>query len=149
MKIQSKILSLYIYVYMHAYILFNLIWCKSIIQFKNWPIWTWKIRTLLPASQTYYRRRLKSHRKKLRKLLTKVPNYREPKNINFRKDYFETDKKWKACIEKSTKNKLETSTLIHWRESVLIMVKKKRNFSRKYNLNKYDQYYVIVNSNRI
>ena len=58
--------------------------------------------------------------KKLRKLLTKGPNYREPKSMNFSKTYFEINQALKACNETlSIKNKLETSTLTPWKESVL------------------------------
>ena len=63
--------------------------------------------------------------KKLRKLITKNPNYRKARSINFSKTYFEIDQAL-ICIKKlSRKNKLEALTLIPWRELVLTMVKEK------------------------
>ena len=44
--------------------------------------------------------------------------------MNFRKVYFETDEALKPCIEKiPTKNKLQTSQLTPWNESILTKVK--------------------------
>ena len=49
------------------------------------------------------------HHKEIRKHLTNGQNYRTPRSINFRKDFFEIDKALAASIEKkSTKNKIET-----------------------------------------
>ena len=44
--------------------------------------------------------------KKLRKLLTKGPNYTEPRTINFRKSYFEIDQALETCIEKMSTKKI-------------------------------------------
>ena len=107
---------------------FSLLWWRSITQCKHWTMWLWNIKIVRPLSQTYHDRTLLriTSNKKLRKLLTKGSNYREPKSINFSKAYFEINLALKACIETlSTKNKLETSTLTPWKESVLTMVKKK------------------------
>ena len=61
--------------------------------------------------------------KKTRKLLTKNPNYREPRSIHFSKAYFEIDQALGTCIERIfTKNKLETSTVTPWEEPILTMV---------------------------
>ena len=62
--------------------------------------------------------------KTLRKFLTKGPNYREPRSINFRKAYFKTDQVLETYIEKmSTKNKLQAPKLAALKEPVLTMVK--------------------------
>ena len=64
--------------------------------------------------------------KKCRKLLTKNPNNKETRRMNFRKAYIEINQRLEACIEKmSTKNKLETPTRAPWRESVSTMVNEK------------------------
>ena len=45
--------------------------------------------------------------KKFRKILTKSPNYREPRSIGFSKTYFEIEQALEACIEKmSTKKQI-------------------------------------------
>ena len=53
--------------------------------------------------------------KNLRNLLTKGPNYREPRNINFRIAYFEIHQVLEACVE-NISTKKEAATLTPWRE---------------------------------
>ena len=45
----------------------------------------------------------------------------EPRSISFRKTYFEIDQALGTCIEKMPiKNKLVTSKLVPWKESILL-----------------------------
>ena len=48
--------------------------------------------------------------KNLRNLLTKGPNYREPRNINFRIAYFEIHQALEACVEKISTKKRGSNT---------------------------------------
>ena len=63
----------------------------------------------------------------------KGPKHTETKSIIFSKAYIEIEQALETFIEKaSTKNKLETSTLTIWRETVLIMLKEKiKNLKQK------------------
>ena len=88
--------------------------------------------------------------KKLKNLLTKGPNYKEARIINFSKPCFEIDLALEACIEKiSAENKLEISKLTPWKESILTMVKKLKNLAKKYSQNKQNKYFVMLKSNYI
>ena len=63
---------------------------------------------------------------KLRKLLTKSPNYRERRTINFSKALIEVTIALDTCIESMTlKTKYATSNFKPWKETLLTKVKEK------------------------
>ena len=81
---------------------------------------------------------------KLRKLLTKSPNYREPRTINFSKALIDVTIALDTCTESMTlKTKYATSNFKPWKETVLTKVEKNNNLNKKSNLNKQNQYWVI------
>ena len=65
---------------------------------------------------------------KLRKLLAKGPNYREPRTINFSKAFIEISTALDKCIETvSLGTKYTTSNFKSWKEKVLAKAKKRKN----------------------
>ena len=65
---------------------------------------------------------------KLRKLMTKGPNYREPRTINFSKALTEIKCAINACIETlASKTKHSIATFNNWKDSVLTRVQQKIN----------------------
>ena len=69
---------------------------------------------------------------KLRKLLSKGPNFREPRTINYKKCIKEITIALDACIDKlCDKNKLKTSEFKPWRDAVLNAVNTKADILAK------------------
>ena len=116
-------------------------------------MWLWKIKTSWPKSQSDHNRRLKNNRKrKTSKIFNQESKLKRTKKYKFQKKckaYFGIDQLLEAFIEKIS-TKTQKSVLIPWKESVLTMIKEKRQkLSRRYSPNKENQHYVILMPNHI